>query len=162
MSSDLAQLAMQLGACLEAAGWRLTAAESCTGGWIAKCLTDIAGSSRWFECGFVTYSNAAKQALLGVEEATLSTEGAVSEAVVREMALGALSRSRAEVAVAVSGIAGPDGGTMTKPVGTVCFGFALAERVDTETVRFDGDRAAVRQASVAHALLGLIERCGGG
>ncbi|MBK1706567.1 damage-inducible protein CinA [Halochromatium glycolicum] len=159
MSNDLQRLAAQLGAVLEARGWRLAAAESCTGGWIAKCITDIPGSSGWLERGFVTYSNEAKQEMLGVAAETLAAEGAVSEAVVREMALGAVARSRAEIAVAVSGVAGPGGGTPAKPVGMVCFGFAFPDRVETETCYLDGNRDEVRRASVRHALGGLITRC---
>jgi nicotinamide-nucleotide amidase len=137
-------------------------AESCTGGWIAKCVTDIAGSSAWLERGFVTYSNAAKQEMLGVASATLAVHGAVSEAVVAEMAAGALAHSHATVAVAVSGIAGPGGGTADKPVGTVCFAWALAGRVEVATCRFAGDREQVRRDSVVHALAGLIGRLGDG
>jgi nicotinamide-nucleotide amidase len=154
---ELARLAALLGERLAAAGLMLATAESCTGGWIAKCITDIAGSSRWLDRGFVTYSNGAKQQLLGVQQATLAVHGAVSEAVVREMAAGALAQSAAQVAVSVSGIAGPGGGTAAKPVGTVCFGFALADGVRTETRRFVGDRDAVRRQSVAHALQRLID-----
>src|SRR6185437_17070499 len=126
MASDieLFVLSERVGQKLRAAGRRLVTAESCTGGWVAKACTDVAGSSQWFECGFVTYSNAAKVRDLGVAELTLSTHGAVSEPTVREMAAGALRVSGADIAVAISGIAGPDGGTPTKPVGTVWFGLA--------------------------------------
>ncbi|WP_295882540.1 nicotinamide-nucleotide amidase [uncultured Thiohalocapsa sp.] len=156
MTDDPAHLARQLGDRLAAAGLMLATAESCTGGWIAKCVTDIAGSSAWLDRGFVTYSNAAKQDMLGVAAATLAEYGAVSEPVVQEMAAGALAHSAAQVAVAVSGIAGPGGGSADKPVGTVCFGYALPGGVSTETVHFDGDREAVRRQSVAHALSRLI------
>jgi len=136
----------------------LAVAESCTGGWLAKCLTDIAGSSQWFERGFVTYSNAAKQEMLGVQAATLAAEGAVSEAVVLEMVDGALQHSRADIAVAISGIAGPGGGAPGKPVGTVCFAWSVKDAIHQEYTRyFEGDREAVRQQSVACALQGLLD-----
>lgn len=154
--SSLDQLAAELGRCLQASGDRLVTAESCTGGWIAKCVTDIAGSSAWLERGFVTYSNEAKQEMLGVGAETLARHGAVSEPVVREMAIGALARSRATLAVAVSGIAGPGGGTPAKPVGTVCFAWAQAGQVEAETGLFHGNRDQVRQQSVEHALRLLI------
>jgi nicotinamide-nucleotide amidase len=150
-----------------AARWRLTTAESCTGGWIAKALTDIAGSSRWFDSGFVTYSNASKIRDLGVSSRTLAVHGAVSEAVVREMAAGALKVTGANLSVAVSGVAGPDGGTAEKPVGTVWFCVGRRpdplsmpkpdEREDsfilvTEGRLFGGDRETIRRLSVAYAL----------
>lgn len=138
--------------------WMLATAESCTGGWIAKLCTDLAGSSAWFERGFVTYSNAAKQDMLGVQAATLAQYGAVSEAVTAEMAVGALQHSRAQVAVSVSGIAGPGGGTATKPVGTVCFGWAVQSgEVRTATRTFEGDREAVRYQAVQYALSGVLQ-----
>lgn len=157
---DLARLAARLGERLGALGWRLATAESCTGGWIAKSVTDIAGSSAWLDRGFVTYSNAAKQDMLGVLAETLAVRGAVSEPVVREMAAGALARAAAQVTVAVSGVAGPGGGTAQKPVGMVCFGFGLPTGVSTETCHFDGDREAVRRQTVAHALTRLLELVG--
>jgi nicotinamide-nucleotide amidase len=139
----------------------LAVAESCTGGWLAKCLTDIAGSSQWFERGFVTYSNAAKQEMLGVRSATLLHAGAVSEAVVLEMAIGALDHSRADIAVAISGIAGPGGAIPGKPVGTVCFAWAVKGALHHQDTRhFEGDREAVRQQSVACALQGLLDVLG--
>jgi nicotinamide-nucleotide amidase len=153
---ELFALSERVGQKLLAAGRRLATAESCTGGWVAKACTDIAGSSRWFECGFVTYSNAAKVRDIGVSEQTLASHGAVSEETVREMAAGALRVSGADIAVAISGIAGPDGGTATKPVGTVWF--AVASRLGTgvvitsETQLFAGDREAVRRLSVERAL----------
>jgi nicotinamide-nucleotide amidase len=156
---DLFSLCERVGQKLRAADRRLAAAESCTGGWVAKACTDVAGSSRWFECGFVTYSNAAKMRDLGVSEKTLIDHGAVSEATVREMAVGALRVSGADVAVAISGIAGPEGGTPAKPVGTVWFG--LASRQDTEVTViaqlhvFAGDRESIRRRSVERAL-GLV------
>jgi nicotinamide-nucleotide amidase len=138
-------------------GWMLATAESCTGGLIAGACTDLSGSSNWFERGFVSYSNAAKTELLGVPAALIEQHGAVSEPVARAMAIGALVHSRAQVAVAVTGVAGPTGGTPDKPVGLVWFGFALPGRVLTEAMNFAGDRAAVRTATVQHALLRLRE-----
>ncbi|WP_198972678.1 CinA family protein [Xylophilus sp. ASV27] len=145
---------------LLARGWMLATAESCTGGMIAAACTDLAGSSQWFERGFVTYSNAAKTDSLGVPAALIDAHGAVSEPVARAMAAGALAHSRAQAAVAVTGVAGPTGGSAEKPVGTVCFGFAVDGQVRTETRRFAGDRAAVRAATVAHARLKLLELLG--
>jgi nicotinamide-nucleotide amidase len=130
----------------------LTTAESCTGGLIAAACTELAGSSAWFDRGFVTYSNAAKTAMLGVDAALIAQHGAVSEAVVRAMASGALAHSQAQVAVAVTGVAGPGGGSDAKPVGTVWLGWALAGQVHAECRHFPGDRAAVRAATVQHAL----------
>jgi len=153
---ELFALSERVGQKLLAAARRLATAESCTGGWVAKACTDVAGSSRWFECGFVTYSNAAKVRDLGVSERTLAIHGAVSEATVREMAAGAVRVSGADVAVAISGIAGPDGGTPGKPVGTVWF--AVASKQGTEMViaaeaqLFEGDREVVRRRSVERAL----------
>jgi nicotinamide-nucleotide amidase len=153
---ELYELAARVGHKLRAAGRRLVTAESCTGGWVSKALTDVAGSSQWFECGFVTYSNAAKMRDLGVSPVTLADFGAVSEQTVREMAEGALRVAHASVALAVSGIAGPDGAAQGKPVGTVWF--CAAARADTaidiiaEEQFFDGDRAQVRSRSVQHAL----------
>ncbi|MDX5362922.1 MAG: CinA family protein [Pseudazoarcus pumilus] len=154
----LETLASEVGAWLRKRGWMLTTAESCTGGWIATAVTEIAGSSEWFDRGFVTYSNSAKQDMLGVQANTLVEHGAVSEATVREMASGALAASRARVAVAVSGIAGPGGATPGKPVGTVCFAWAVAGRVISETLHFSGDRRAVRLQTVQHALAMLAQR----
>ena len=134
----------------------LATAESCTGGMIAAACTDLAGSSAWFERGFVTYSNDAKTHMLGVDAALIAQHGAVSEEVVRAMVQGAITHSRAQVAVAVTGVAGPTGGSAAKPVGTVWFGFATPAGVVTETLRFEGDRAAVRQATVNHALARLV------
>jgi len=137
--------------------WLVTA-ESCTGGWVAQVLTSVAGSSQWFERGFVTYSNAAKQELLGVEKATLETHGAVSEETAREMALGALARSRGTLALAITGVAGPGGGTAGKPVGTVCFAWAAkGGSAPVETKHFSGDRDAVRRQSVEHSLARVLE-----
>jgi nicotinamide-nucleotide amidase len=150
-------LARRAGDALLAAGERLVTAESCTGGGLAYCLTEIPGSSRWFERGFVTYSNAAKEALLGVRAETLRRWGAVSEATVEEMAAGALHASDAQVAIAISGVAGPDGGTPEKPVGTVCLAWQRQGRPPvTCTLRFAGDRRAVRVQSIEEALRGLL------
>ena len=138
----------------------LVTAESCTGGLIAAACTDLAGSSAWFERGFVTYSNDAKMELLGVEERLLRRAGAVCEGVARAMVTGALAHSKAQVAVAVTGVAGPTGGSPAKPVGTVWFGFAVPGQVITEKCHFDGDRAAVRAATVRHAFTRLLELLG--
>lgn len=137
----------------------LATAESCTGGGIACALTEIAGSSAWFERGFVTYSNEAKQEQLGVDAATLAQHGAVSEPVALEMAGGALRHSRAQIALSVTGIAGPTGGTAQKPVGMVCFAWALEGEAPVAVTRhFKGDRAEVRRRAIAFALQGLLER----
>ena len=152
----LQRLAARLGECLAARGWMAATAESCTGGGIAAAITDIAGSSGWFDRGFVTYSNAAKQELLGVQADTLARVGAVSEETAAEMARGALTRSLAQVSVAVTGVAGPGGGSEEKPVGTVCFGFATrAGQLLVRRHHFAGDRAAVRRQTVMTALEGL-------
>jgi nicotinamide-nucleotide amidase len=153
---ELNELAVRVAQKLRAAERRIVTAESCTGGWLAKALTDVAGSSQWFECGYVTYSNAAKLRDLGVSAHTLESFGAVSEQTVREMAEGALRAAGVNVALAVTGIAGPDGGTPDKPVGTVWFCAAArsgtAVDIIAEKQHFDGDRAAVRSGSVRHAL----------
>jgi nicotinamide-nucleotide amidase len=142
-------------------GLFMATAESCTGGMIAAACTDLAGSSAWFERGFVTYSNAAKTELLGVDAALLAQHGAVSEPVARAMAFGAVRRSQAQVSVAVTGIAGPSGGSAAKPVGTVWFGFMVAGTLTSEVMHFTGDRAAVRAATVKHAVSGLLSRLAG-
>jgi nicotinamide-nucleotide amidase len=143
---------------LYARGWAMAAAESCTGGWLAKTATDLPGSSRWFERGFVTYSNEAKQDLLGVSADTLARQGAVSEATALEMARGALAHSRAQVALAITGIAGPGGGTPDKPVGLVWFAWAhQGHEPVARWQRFEGDRDAVRRRAVAAAWQGLLE-----
>jgi len=155
----LETLAAQLGALLLANGQKLATAESCTGGWVGQCLTAVAGSSDWFERGFVTYSNAAKHEMLGVENETLLAHGAVSEATAAAMAAGALRHSHADWSLAITGVAGPGGGSPDKPVGTVCFAWAGAEgRLDTETCHFKGTREEVRAQSVARALNGMLER----
>jgi len=144
------------------AGKSVSVAESCTGGWIAKALTDIGGSSQCFSYGVVSYSNGAKESLLGVDSETLDDNGAVSAIVVEEMAMGALNLSGADIAVAVSGVAGPGGGSKEKPVGTVCFAWAVrngsAVNAETERQQFTGDRDLVRELTVVHALQGVRER----
>jgi nicotinamide-nucleotide amidase len=150
--------AERLAAALRDKGWMLATAESCTGGMIAAACTDLAGSSEWFERGFVTYSDEAKTELLQVDAALIAANGAVSEVVARAMAFGAVRHSRARVSVAVTGIAGPSGGSKDKPVGTVWFGFMVDGRLTSETQRFDGDRAAVRRGTVAYAFDGLLLR----
>jgi nicotinamide-nucleotide amidase len=155
----LAALVERLAAALTARGWLMATAESCTGGWIAKCCTDRAGSSDWFESGVVSYSNRAKQDLLGVSGGTLARAGAVSREAALEMAEGVQRRTGTQAAVAVTGIAGPDGGSADKPVGTVWFGWALAGRsAEAERLVFAGDREAVRRQTVAYALQGLLYR----
>ena len=151
--SELRQLSERVGLALKARGATITTAESCTGGWIAKVITDIAGSSSWFERGFVTYSNEAKSQMIGVKPETLAAHGAVSEPVVVEMAIGALKAARSDYAISVSGIAGPDGGSDEKPVGTVWFGFASVNGQGiTRRECFPGDRDAVRRQATAYAL----------
>ena len=153
MDKELAALSAEIGSWLTARGWKLACAESCTGGWIAEVVTATAGSSTWFDCGFVTYSNDAKQDLLGVSAATLTESGAVSEETVREMVAGCLARSRADIALAVSGVAGPGGGSADKPVGMVCFAWGRrGSAIHCATRRFHGDREAVRRQSVVFAL----------
>ncbi|MBY4890264.1 nicotinamide-nucleotide amidase [Pantoea sp. DY-15] len=155
---QLQQLSHRIGEQLKRRQATVTAAESCTGGWIAKVFTDISGSSAWFERGFVTYSNEAKQQMVGVQETTLQQHGAVSEQTVREMANGAAKAAAAEYAIAVSGIAGPEGGTPDKPVGTVWFAIVGPEgRVLAQRQIFAGDRDAVRRQSVAWALQTLLD-----
>lgn len=159
MDTELASLAAAVGICLQQRGEVLATAESCTGGWVSQCVTAIAGSSAWFDRGFVTYSNAAKTDMLGVDRQTLDRHGAVSEAVALAMAAGALRHSRAQWALAISGVAGPTGGSPEKPVGTVCFAWAGPDAfIACETRHFGGDREAVRRAAVANALQGLLDR----
>ena len=161
--TDLYELAYETGSLLRRQGLRLVTAESCTGGWIGKTITDVPGSSDWFEGGFVTYSNRMKQRQLGVDAGLLHQYGAVSAAVVEAMATGALSHSDAHLAVAVSGIAGPDGGDEDKPVGTVWLAWArvVPEYLRSYCEHFSGDRTEVRYATVATALRGVIEILGG-
>lgn len=150
-------LAAQVGGLLKSHGMMLATAESCTGGGVAQAITEVAGSSAWFERGFVTYSNLSKQQMLGVREATLKRHGAVSEMTVREMVAGALQHSAAQVALAVSGIAGPDGGTVDKPVGTVCFAWGTkGGEVYAQRHQLNGNRAKVRAQAVHIALQGVI------
>ena len=150
-------LCERLAQALQARGWMLATAESCTGGMIAAACTDLSGSSNWFERGFVTYSDAAKTELLGVDPALIAQHGAVSEQVARAMAFGAVRHSKAQVSVAVTGVAGPTGGTPHKPVGTVWFGFQVDGQLSSEPRRFAGDRAAVRAATVEHALQTMLD-----
>ncbi|SEB21222.1 CinA family protein [Variovorax sp. YR216] len=149
---DTPALVLALADLLQRKRWMMATAESCTGGLIAGACTDLSGSSNWFERGFVTYSNEAKSEMLGVDAALIAAHGAVSEEVARAMVQGAIGHSKAQVAVAVTGVAGPTGGSPDKPVGTVWFGWGVAGQVRTERRRFDGDRAAVRSATVHHAL----------
>jgi nicotinamide-nucleotide amidase len=155
--NQLYALAVEVGRALSARGLMLATAESCTGGWIAEAVTMVPGSSDWFERGFVSYTYISKREMLGVAGDTLGTHGAVSEQAVHEMAQGAIVRSRAQVAVAVSGVAGPSGGTVEKPVGTVCFAWCVRDgAAETATKHFEGDREAVRRQSVVHALEGVL------
>lgn len=155
MNDEIFELARKVGQALHAKGQLLATAESCTGGGVAQAITDIAGSSAWFERGFVTYTNASKTQMLGVPAPLIAERGAVSEEVAAAMARGALAHSGAQVAVATTGIAGPGGAVPGKPVGTVCFGWAMPDGVQTERCVFAGDRQAVRAQAVAHALHGL-------
>lgn len=162
--ATLLELAWQTGKLLEQNGLKLVSAESCTGGWIGQIVTAIPGSSAWYDCGFITYSNLSKQQILHVQQSTLVQSGAVSEQTAREMALGALAQSQAQVAISVTGIAGPAGGSIEKPVGTVCFAWILesisATSANSKTCRFNGDREAIRRQSVAMALQGMLELLG--
>ena len=158
MASSIELLAREVGDTLLLNHLVLTTVESCTGGWVAEAITSIAGSSSWFERGFVTYSNEAKQELVGVRKETLLQYGAVSREVAREMSLGGIDASRADLAVAVTGIAGPDGGTLQKPVGTVWVAWGnRSGKVREELFQFDGDREAVRRATVEQSLVGILE-----
>ena len=154
---NLSFLSRRTGTALKKRGQILVTAESCTGGWVAQAVTSVAGSSEWFERGYVTYSNAAKREALGVRAATLARFGAVSEQTAREMARGAMKRSRGTIALSITGIAGPGGGLPDKPVGTVCFGWAQGRRIRSDTKRFKGGRASVRRQSVVHALRGVLK-----
>lgn len=157
VDTELEQLATEVGRALKSAGRILVTAESCTGGWVGEAVTAIAGSSDWFDRGFITYSNAAKREVLRVSAATLKQHGAVSEETAREMALGALKHSRAQIAVAITGVAGPSGGSEDKPVGTVCFAWAKDETaLRSESHLLNGDRTDVRRQSVVIALRGII------
>ncbi len=156
MSNNHLTLAQELGALLLKKRWVITTAESCTGGGIAQSITEVAGASAWFHAGFVCYSNAIKEHVLGVSENTLSTHGAVSEAVVSEMLQGAMRKSESQCAIAVSGIAGPSGGSSDKPVGTVVIGVASSESSMIDTHHFNGDRAAVRFQTIEKSLEAAI------
>jgi nicotinamide-nucleotide amidase len=162
---ELEDVTMRVAEVMLTHGHRLATAESCTGGWVAKLCTDLAGSSAWFERGFVTYSNAAKVEMLGVPEATLTANGAVSEETVRAMAIGALAHSTADYAMAISGIAGPSGGSAEKPVGTVWLAWARSEEgrhvVVARREQFSGDRDEVRRQAAWTALAGLLAWLGG-
>jgi nicotinamide-nucleotide amidase len=157
LSAKTINLAIQLGAELSRKKWRITSAESCTGGGLGYAITSVSGSSAWFERSFITYSNDAKSALVGVEQDVLAEFGAVSRQVVEQMALGASLEANAQVAVSISGVAGPGGGSESKPVGTVWFGFALGERVYATKKHFDGDRHSVREQAIDYALTTVIE-----
>ncbi|MBF8179286.1 CinA family protein [Herminiimonas contaminans] len=153
---NLIELATEVGQRLKELGLMLATAESCTGGGVAQAITEIAGSSDWFECGFVTYSNEAKIAMLKVPEEVLARHGAVSNETAQAMAQGAIANSRATIALSTTGIAGPGGGVPGKPVGMVCFGWAWGDEVHVDHMLFSGDRHAVREQSVEHALQGLL------
>lgn len=159
---SLEALSAALGHALQAKGWQLALAESCTGGMVSQAVTAIAGSSGWFDRGFVTYSNEAKVDMLGVAENLIQAHGAVSEPVANAMALGAIQHSHAQISASITGIAGPTGGSLEKPVGTVCFGWAIKNDAEqpmklvVETRYFEGDRAAIRQQAASHALAGLL------
>lgn len=158
MSQTTHEMTQQLAELLKEKNWMLTIAESCTGGLISAACTDLAGSSAWFDRGFVTYSNDAKREMLGIAEHTLLEHGAVSEHTVEAMALGALKHSYAHIAVAVSGIAGPSGGSPGKPVGMVCFSWMSEyHQPRKETIVFEGDRSSIRAQAVDYALNGLIK-----
>lgn len=154
---SLSEIAYQLGEVLCQKNAKLTTAESCTGGGISEAITAISGSSQWFEFGFVTYANSAKQQLLGVSKETLDQYGAVSEQVVKEMAQGAIQQSKADYAIAVSGIAGPDGGTVEKPVGTVWVCWQTPKQIWTHKLKLSGDRQAVRTAAIKKSLQQLLQ-----
>jgi len=155
--TTLSQLAYCLGQELQTRQWKLATAESCTGGWVSQIVTEIAGSSTWFDRGFVTYSNQAKQEMLNVSKTILKQHGAVSEATVLAMVQGAIQNSHAQTSIAISGIAGPGGGTSDKPVGTVWIAWAIAEKYEAQCFHFQGDRQHVRQQAVEAALQGLTQ-----
>lgn len=157
MEENIENLAAQLGSLLQAQSWVIGTAESCTGGMVAAAITDVAGSSAWFDEGLVTYANHSKQRLLGVEEQQLAAQGAVSQGVVEAMAKGVLARG-ADVSIATSGIAGPAGGSVEKPVGTVWFAWSVQGALEAQCVCFSGDRKQVRLQATKHALEGLVAR----
>jgi nicotinamide-nucleotide amidase len=154
--NDIIELAARVGSALQKKGLLLATAESCTGGGVSHAITEIAGSSEWFDCGFIAYSNASKTELLDVPAALFAQHGTVSEEIAAAMAEGALSNSNAHVTLSTTGIAGPGGAVPGKPVGTVCFGWASSDGTHTERLVFAGDRQAVREQTVAHALKGLL------
>jgi nicotinamide-nucleotide amidase len=157
-SNDLISLVQTMADVLGKKQWTLASAESCTGGWLAKSCTDLTGSSAWFDCGFITYSNQSKQDLVNVNKKTLEIHGAVSKQTAIEMAQGALAHSSADICVAITGIAGPDGGTIEKPVGTVWFAWAIKNQgTKTQKYQFKGDREQVRVQAVIAALQGIIK-----
>jgi nicotinamide-nucleotide amidase len=160
VTNDILDLAARVGRALEARGLLLATAESCTGGGISQAITEIPGSTAWFECGYVTYSNASKTEMLEVPAALIAQFGSVSEEVAGAMAEGAVANSHAHVAVSTTGIAGPSGAVPGKPVGTVCFGWTRGDATHTERLVFGGDRHAVREQTVAHALNGLLRMLG--
>ena len=158
MSSDiLLQLAIEAGQALQDKGLQLATAESCTGGGVAQAITEIAGSSDWFECGYITYSNASKTELLDVPAALIAQHGTVSEEIAAAMAEGALANSNAHVVLSTTGIAGPGGAVPGKPVGTICFGWTMGDNTHTERLVFKGDRRSVREQTVVHSLQGLLK-----
>lgn len=156
VTNDIFELATRVGQALQAKGLLLVTAESCTGGGIAQAITDVAGSTGWFDCGFVAYSNPSKTELLDVPAALIAQLGTVSEEVAGAMAVGALANSNAHVSLSTTGIAGPTGAVPGKPVGTVCFGWARGEHTHTERLVFQGDRQSVREQTIRHALQGLL------
>jgi nicotinamide-nucleotide amidase len=156
VSTDINELATQVGKALQDKGYLLATAESCTGGGISYAITEVAGSTGWFDCGFVCYSNASKSEMLEVSAALIAQVGSVSEEVAAAMAQGALAASNAHISVSTTGIAGPTGAVPGKPVGTVCFGWANGDSVHTERLVFPGDRQAVREQTIVHALQGLL------
>jgi nicotinamide-nucleotide amidase len=160
MNTTLIELAQQAGEALKAKGMIAATAESCTGGGVAQAMTEIAGSSEWFDCGFVTYSNSSKAEMLNISPALIAQMGAVSEEVAAAMAEGALASSNADITLSTTGIAGPTGAVPGKPVGTVCFGWATRHGTHTERLVFHGDRQAVREQTVAHALQGMLRVLG--
>jgi nicotinamide-nucleotide amidase len=157
VTHDIIDLAARVGRALQAKQLTLCTAESCTGGGVAQAITEVAGSSAWFDRGFITYSNTAKEQMLDVAPALLAQHGAVSEEVAAAMASGALANSGVQVALSTTGIAGPGGAVPGKPVGTVCFGWAIGDNVRTERLVFGGDRGAVREQTVVHSLQRLLE-----
>jgi nicotinamide-nucleotide amidase len=156
--ATLEELASQVGDRLVSRNESLATAESCTGGWVSMLVTAITGSSAWFDRGFVSYSNEAKQEMLAVDKQIIEIHGAVSEETARSMVQGAIENSNAQVGLSITGIAGPGGGTIDKPVGTVCFGWMVDGQCDTETCHFSGDRNQVREQSVRHVLTTLLDR----